>query len=64
MSREFGYKKDGVRWQDETLAKSIDDAIKQFLDSENIAYTVLTGSTKERAKQIYDVLGLKENKEN
>lgn len=63
VPREFGYKKDGVRWQDETLAKSIDEAIKQFLDSENIAYTSLTGSTKERAKQIYDVLGLKEKRE-
>lgn len=52
VPREFGYKQDGVRWQDETLAKSIDEAIKNFLDSENVQYTVISGSTKERSDQI------------
>lgn len=60
VPREFGYKKDGVRWQDEELAKSIDDAIRQFLDAENVSYTTITGSTKERAEQIYAILGVSE----
>ena len=32
VPREFGYEKDGVRWQDEKLALAIDDAIKLFLE--------------------------------
>lgn len=60
VPREFGYKKDGVRWQDESLAKSIDEAIKQFLDSENVPYTTLSGSTKERAERIYEITNLNE----
>lgn len=60
VPREFGYKKDGVRWQDGELAKSIDDAIRQFLDAENVSYTAITGSTKERAEQIYKILGISE----
>lgn len=59
VPREFGYKQDGVRWQDEELANSIDDAIKQFLDAENVKYTTISGSTKERAEQIYEIMGLK-----
>ncbi len=62
VPREFGYKKDGVRWQDESLAKSIDEAIKLFLDSENVPYTVVSGSTKERSEQIYEIIGLEEPK--
>ena len=60
VPREFGYEKDGVRWQDEKLALAIDDAIKLFLDSEHVKYTVLTGETKERSKQIMSIIGLKE----
>lgn len=60
VPREFGYKQDGVRWQDETLAKSIDEAIKIFLDSENIPYTVISGSTKERSDKIIEIINLKE----
>ncbi len=60
VPREFGYKQDGVRWQDEELAKSIDDAIKQFLDAENVCYSIITGSTKARAEQIYKKIGLAE----
>lgn len=61
VPREFGYKKDGVRWQDETVAKSIDEAIKLFLDSENVPYTLIQGSTKERSDQIVQIV-LKEEK--
>ncbi len=56
VPREFGYKKDGVRWQDEKIAKSIDEAIKQFLDSECVPYTVISGSTKERSEKILDIV--------
>lgn len=60
VPREFGYKQDGVRWQDETLAKSIDEAIKQFLDSENVPYTIISGSTKERSDQILEIINKKQ----
>jgi len=60
VPREFGYKKDGVRWQDETLAKSIDEAIKQFLDAENVSYTVVSGSTKKRSEAILKHIGVVE----
>lgn len=60
VPREFGYKQDGVRWQDENVANSIDEAIKQFLDSENVSYTLISGSTKERAEKIFDIINVKE----
>lgn len=60
VPREFGYKQDGIRWQDETLAKSIDEAIKQFLDSENVPYITIEGSTKERSEKILEILNIKE----
>lgn len=65
LPREFGYTKDGVRWQDEEVAIKVDEAIKSFLDSENVPYTVLQGSTKERANSIFKMLGLnlKDNQE-
>lgn len=58
VPREFGYKKDGVRWQDETIAKAIDDCIKSFLDDENVSYSVINGNTKERTDKILSILGL------
>lgn len=58
LPREFGYEKDGVRWQDEETALKVDEAIKSFLDAENVSYTTLTGSTKQRAKCIFDIIGL------
>ena len=58
LPREFGYEKDGVRWQDEDLAKAIDEAILTFLKSENIQYDIVTGSTKERAKQILEQMNM------
>ncbi|MGL5066574.1 MAG: AAA family ATPase [Sarcina sp.] len=58
VPREFGYEKDGVRWQDEDLAIAIDEAIRIFLDSENIKYTVLTGSTRARSESILKHVGL------
>ncbi|MEG2916875.1 MAG: ATP-binding protein [Clostridium sp.] len=56
VGREFGYSKDGVRWQDEDIAIAVDKAILSFLDTEAISYTTLSGSTKERAKQVLDIL--------
>lgn len=58
VPREFGYVKDGIRWQDEKIATEIDDAILGFLKSENIDYVEVTGNTKERAKKILDILGI------
>ncbi|KXZ39145.1 Nicotinamide riboside kinase [Alkalithermobacter thermoalcaliphilus JW-YL-7 = DSM 7308] len=58
VPREFGYVKDGVRWQDEEVARAVDEAILTFLKSENVKFIEVTGSTKERAKKILSVLGL------
>ena len=49
---------DGVRWQDEDIARQIDDAILSFLKAENVNYVEVKGSTKERAKQILDLLNV------
>lgn len=59
LPREFGYEKDGVRWQDEEIARMVDDAILTFLRSENIKYLHVSGSTKERAQSILNYLGMK-----
>ena len=58
VPREFGYKKDGVRWQDEEVAQMVDKAILGFLDAENVKYSVITGSTKERSEQIMKIVGI------
>ena len=58
LPREFGYAKDEVRWQDENTAVLIDDAIKQFLDAENVDYTVIDGCTKDRSRKIMELVGL------
>ena len=58
VPREFGYIQDGVRWQDEDIALQIDDAILSFLKAENVNYVEVKGSTKERAKQILDLLNV------
>ncbi len=65
IPREFGYVKDGVRWQDEEVARQIDDAILNFLKVENIDYIEVKGSTKDRAKEILSLLDInyKETKE-
>jgi len=60
VGREFGYSKDGVRWQDEDTARAIDDAILQFLNTESVPHIKLCGNTKERSKQILKVLGINE----
>lgn len=59
VGREFGYEKDGVRWQDEDIAKAVDAAILSFLETESVSFTAITGSTKERAKQILSILNIK-----
>lgn len=59
VGREFGYEKDGVRWQDEDIAKAVDAAILSFLKTESVSFTTLAGSTKERAKQVLDILKVK-----
>ena len=63
VPRQFGYVKDGVRWQDESIAIQIDEAILNFLKSENINYIEVTGSTKERSKQILELLDIKYEEE-
>lgn len=60
VPREFGYTQDGVRWQDEDLAKSVDSTIKGFLNDENVSYTTINGDTKERAKKILQILGFED----
>ena len=39
----------------------VDKAILGFLDAENVKYSVITGSTKERSEQIMKIVGI--NKE-
>jgi len=58
LPREFGYEKDGVRWQDYDVAKAIDEAILNFLEAENINFNTVSGSTKERAKSICEILDI------
>ncbi len=58
IPREFGYVQDGVRWQDADIAKQIDDAILSFLKAENINYVEVSGSTKDRAKEILGLLNV------
>ena len=60
VPREFGYTKDGVRWQDEEVAQAVDKAILSFLEAENVKYEVITGSTKERAEKILRHIGITE----
>ncbi len=58
LPREFGYEKDGVRWQDYDVAKAIDEAILNFLEAENVNFNTISGSTKERAKSIFEILSI------
>lgn len=58
VPREFGYVQDGVRWQDEDIAIQIDEAILSFLKAENIKYVEVSGSTKDRSKQILELLNV------
>ena len=58
VPREFGYTQDGVRWQDEEMASAVDNAILNFLNAENVKYSIVKGSTKERAELILKELGL------
>ncbi|MDZ5000808.1 AAA family ATPase, partial [Clostridium perfringens] len=58
VPREFGYSKDGVRWQDEEVAQAVDKAILSFLEAENVNYTLITGPTKERAEKILQIVGI------
>ena len=58
VPREFGYIQDGVRWQDEEVAQMVDKAILGFLDAENVKYSVITGSTKERSEAIMKIVGI------
>ncbi len=62
VPREFGYEQDGVRWQDESTAKLVDNSIRNFLDAENVPYTILNGCTKERSKNILEIMNLVEKK--
>ncbi|GAA0126123.1 MULTISPECIES: ATP-binding protein [Clostridium] len=64
VGREFGYEKDGVRWQDEETAQKVDEAIKTFLDVESVPYIELTGCTKDRAKTILSIMDIKSQEAN
>ncbi|WP_010294351.1 ATP-binding protein [Clostridium senegalense] len=64
VGREFGYEKDGVRWQDEETAQKVDEAIKTFLDVESVPYIELTGCTKDRAKTILSIMDIKSQEKN
>lgn len=63
VPREFGYEKDGVRWQDEDTAIKVDESIMAFLNNENVKYSVIEGCTKERAQKILQIMGLTEDSE-
>lgn len=52
VPREYGYRKDGVRLANEDESVKIDEAILNFLNSENIKCKFIIGNTKERAKKI------------
>ena len=43
---------------DEEVAQMVDKAILGFLDAENVKYSVITGSTKERSEQIMKIVGI------
>ena len=58
VPREFGYKKDGIRWQDEEAAQMIDKAILNFLEAENVKYSIVRGSTKDRSEAILKEVGI------
>lgn len=60
VPREFGYKKDGVRWQDAEVAEMVDSAILNFLNAENVKYEIIVGSTKERSEKIMKSIGIVE----
>lgn len=60
IPREFGYTQDGVRWQDEEMASAVDNAILSFLEAENVKYTKISGTTKERAEEILKVIKIDE----
>ena len=36
----------------------VDDAILNFLNAENVKYSVISGSTKERSEKIMDIIGI------
>ncbi|MGL5153014.1 MAG: AAA family ATPase [Clostridium sp.] len=59
VPREFGYSKDGVRWQDEEVANAVDKAILSFLEAENVPFETITGDTKERSEKILNIIGIK-----
>ena len=42
----------------EDVAKAVDKAILGFLDAENVKYSVITGSTKERSEAIMKIVGI------
>ncbi|MGL4338734.1 MAG: AAA family ATPase [Turicibacter sp.] len=60
VPREFGYKKDGVRWQDAEVAEMVDSAILNFLNAENVKYEIVVGSTRERSEKIMKSIGIVE----
>lgn len=39
----------------------MDKAILSFLEAENVRYTEITGSTKERSEKILDIVGISQD---
>ena len=44
-----------ARWRS---CSNVDKAILGFLDAENVKYSVIKGSTKERSEQIMKIVGI------
>ena len=57
----------GQQWiqtaSDEEVAKAVDNAILSFLEAENVRYTTITGSTKERSEKILEILNITDGKD-
>lgn len=57
IPREFDLKKDGVRYEDEKNAVSLDKKIKNFLDIMNIPHTMVSGDMETRVNTVKKIIG-------
>lgn len=57
IPREFGYDKDGIRYQDEEFAVVVDQKIKNFLDIMNVPYVIVSGDLKTRTEIVKEKIG-------
>ncbi|MCL6638115.1 MAG: ATP-binding protein [Firmicutes bacterium] len=63
IPREFDLKRDGVRYEDEKNAVSLDQKIKNFLDIMNIPYTVVSGDMETRVNIVKNAIGFELRKQ-